>query len=428
VRFLGTRFAATLGVGAGVASAADGEESQASEGVPRRGGIPRGLRHTGPVLFSYGFRPFFLGAGTVAVVAMALWIAALALGLPLGGDYGAPAWHGHEMLFGFGAAVLAGFLMTAIPNWTGQMPLGGGPLAALAGLWLAGRAAMLATGWIGVPLAVAIEGAFLPVLVTVCARELVAGRKWADMKVLAGVGIVAAANLGYHAEVLRLGAPDVAARAAVAGYALLVTIVGGRIIPSFTRNWLAMAGATRLPVPFNRRDAAAIVAGLAVLLVWVVAPEGRPTAVAGLAGAAVVAWRIGRWRGWATRAEPLLLVLHVAFGFVGLGFLAIAAAAVGWLPQAGAMHVMLVGGVAGMMLAVMTRATRGHTGRALTASRWTVAAYVCLFGAALARPAADLGGGRWLLDLAGGLWIAAFLLFLGEYGPMLLFQRRPRAV
>ena len=162
------------------------------------------------------------------------------------------------------------------------------------------------------------------------------------------------------------------------------------------------------------------------LLVWVVAPEGAPAAVAGVAGAGIVFWRLSRWRGLATRAEPLLLVLHVAFGFVGLGFLAIAAGAVGWLPAAGAMHVMLVGGIAGMMLAVMTRATRGHTGQALTASRWTVAAYACLFGAALARPAADLLGAPLLLEAAGCLWIAAFGLFLAEYGPMLLRDRKPR--
>src|SRR6188768_2360618 len=138
----------------------------------RRRGIPRGLRRTGPALLSYGFRPFFLGAGVWAVASMALWIAALVLGLPLGGAYGAVAWHGHEMLFGFGAAVLAGFLMTAIPNWTGQMPLSGPPLAALAGLWLAGRLAMLAIPWIGVVPAVVVDAAFLPVLVGVCGREL----------------------------------------------------------------------------------------------------------------------------------------------------------------------------------------------------------------------------------------------------------------
>jgi uncharacterized protein involved in response to NO len=393
-------------------------------GRGRRATISRGLARSGPALFSYGFRPFFLGAGVTAVAAMALWIAALAAGLPLGGGYGAAAWHAHEMLFGFGSAVLAGFLMTAIPNWTGKMPLSGRPLALLAGLWLAGRLAMLAAGAIGVPLAVAIDAAFLPVLAAVCARELMAGRKWKDLKILGGVVLVAAANVGFHAEVVLAGAPGTAARTGVAGFALLIIIMGGRIIPSFTRNWLAMRGATRLPVPFDGRDGIAIAVGLAGLLVWVAVPEGPATALAALCAAAAVLWRLARWRGAATRREPLLLVLHVAFGFVGLGLVAIAAAALGWLPAAGGLHLLMVGGMGGMMLAVMTRATRGHTGRPLVASRATVASYLCLFGAALARPAADLAGEPRLLDLAGGLWIAAFLLFLAEYGPMLVLPRQ----
>ena len=165
---------------------------------------------------------------------------------------------------------------------------------------------------------------------------------------------------------------------------------------------------------------------LAALAAWIVAPEGPVAVVSGLVGAAAALWRLSRWRGGATLREPLLLVLHVAFACLGLGFLAIAAAAAGWLPISAAMHVMMVGAIGGMMLAVMTRATRGHTGQPLTATRWTVASYLCLFAAAVARPAADVLGAFWLLDLAGGLWIAAFGLFLAEYGPMLLFARRTR--
>ncbi len=391
--------------------------------APRRLGVPRGLRRAGPPLLSYGFRPFFLGAGVFAVLAMVLWIATLAAGLPIGGDYGAAAWHGHEMLFGFAAAVLAGFLMTAIPNWTGQMPLSGPPLAALAVLWLAGRAAMLAVPWIGASAAAAIDVVFLPALVVVCARELIAGRKWKDMKVLVALGVIGLANAGFHAEVLLVGTAGVSARAALTAYVLLVMIIGGRIVPSFTRNWLARRGEPRLPVAFGRGDGIAILVTLAALVVWVAAPVGVPAALAGLVGAAAVAWRLSRWRGLATRAEPLLLVLHVAFGFVGLGFLGLAAGALGWLPPAGALHPMLVGGIGGMMLAVMTRATRGHTGSELTASGTTVTSYACLFAAALARPAADLLDLAPLLDLVGALWIAAFGLFVIEYGPMLIRKR-----
>ena len=185
-----------------------------SDETPRRHGIPRGLRRTGPVLLSYGFRPFFLGAGVFAVLAMALWIAALATGLPLGGGYGAVAWHGHEMLFGFGPAVLAGFLMTAIPNWTGQMPLSGPPLAALVGP-VAGRGGWRCSRPAGSACrsAVAVDALFLPALVAVCARELIAGRKWADMKVLGGVALI---GRGEHRLPCR-GAADRRAPALGAG-------------------------------------------------------------------------------------------------------------------------------------------------------------------------------------------------------------------
>lgn len=231
-------------------------------GEPRRHGVPRGLRHDGPAFLSYGFRPFFLGAGVMAVLAMVLWIGALAAGWPLGGAYGAVGWHAHEMLFGFGGAVLAGFLMTAIPNWTGRMPLAGPPLAAVASVWLAGRLAMLGIGVVGAPVAVTIDAIFLPLMVLVCGRELFVGRQWSNMKVLVAIGVVALANIWFHVETLRTGAPGASARAAVAAYVLLITIIGGRIIPSFTRNWLAAAGASRLPTPFGPRDGAAIVAGL----------------------------------------------------------------------------------------------------------------------------------------------------------------------
>ena len=325
--------------------------------------------------------------------------------------------------------MLAGFLMTAIPNWTGQMPLSGPPLAALAGLWLAGRLAMLGAGWIGVPLAVAVDALFLPVLVAVCARELIAGSKWKDMKVLGGVALIAARQPRLPCR----GAADRHGRRLGAGGGGGLRAAGDdhrRADRAELHPQLAGDAGRRSASRCRSagRTALAIVAALVALLVWVVAPEGAPAAAAGVAGAGIVFWRLSRWRGLATRAEPLLLVLHVAFGFVGLGFLAIAAGAVGWLPAAGAMHVMLVGGIAGMMLAVMTRATRGHTGQALTASRWTVAAYACLFGGGAG---AAGGGPAGRAAAAGGwracLWIAAFGLFLAEYGPMLLRDRKPRA-
>jgi len=154
----------------------------------KRRRVPRGLKQDGVALWSYGFRPFFLGGAVWAVAAMALWIAALIHGLPLGGGYGAPLWHAHEMVFGFAPAVLAGFLLTAIPNWTGSLPVSGGPLIGLTGLWAAGRLAMVGAALWGMGAAALVDAAFLPALWIIATREIVAGKKWNDLKVLAAVG------------------------------------------------------------------------------------------------------------------------------------------------------------------------------------------------------------------------------------------------
>lgn len=391
----------------------------------KRPRVPRGMKAEGLALLSYGFRPFFLGGAVWAVVAMALWIAALAHGLPLGGDYGAALWHAHEMVFGFAPAVLAGFLLTAIPNWTGALPVSGGRLAALAGLWLAGRLVMAAAGWTGMALAATLDAAFLPALLAIAAREIVAGRKWNDLKVLAGITMVTAGNLGFHLTVLTGGDTSLALRAAVAGYVALVLIIGGRIIPSFTRNWLNQRAATVFPVAYNQFDIGVIGTSAGALALWALWPEARLTAVLAVVAAGLNVARLARWRGLATWAEPLLFVLHAAYALVPLGFLAVASAQAGLILPASALHVFTVGVIGCTMLAVMTRATRGHTGRALTAPVVTRLAYLCLFAAALARPLADLTGIFGLLEAAGGLWIAAFALYLLEYAPMLTRARRP---
>jgi uncharacterized protein involved in response to NO len=393
---------------------------------PRRGGLPRGLLQTGPVLFSYGFRPFFLGASIWACVAMLLWIAALTGKLELAGDYGAHAWHAHEMLFGFASAVLAGFLLTAVPNWTGRLPVAGRPLLYLFALWCAGRAAMLAPGLIGPTAAAVIDALFLPTVLLICVREIVAGRKWADLKVVAGLGALSLANICFHHETIIEGAPDIAPRFAIAAYIGLIIVVGGRILPSFTRNWLAKMGRTVFPVPYNRFDIAAILLSVLALAAWVFAPENRVTATAAGIAAVVQAVRLYRWRGWTTAVEPIVAILHVAYLFVPLGFLAITAASLGAMDGPSAMHVLTIGTVTTMMLGVMTRATRGHTGRELTSSWTTNASYAAIVTCALVRPLTavvpEYSG--WLYSAAGILWLSAFALYLAEYGPMLVMRRR----
>jgi uncharacterized protein involved in response to NO len=385
------------------------------------------LATVGPAVLSYGFRPFFLAAGVFAPLAMLAWIGALTLGWEIGGTtYGALAWHAHEMLFGYAVAPLAGFMLTAIPNWTGRLPVSGRPLLALALTWLAGRLAMLQPDLLGLYPAAAIEAVFLPLLAGIAAREIIAGRNWKNLKILVALVTLTTVNLGFHTVVLSGGDPALVFRAGVAVLVALVGLVGGRIIPSFTRNWLVKAGAKVLPAPFGRFDIAAMTALIAGLALWTVFPADWPTAVVAAIAAVLQLVRLWRWRGFATLEEPLLLVLHAAYLFIPLGLIGLGLEAAGWLSGASVLHIFTVGVIGTMTLAVMTRATRGHTGRKLTASSLTSISYLALLFAAVLRPFAELLPGQYhlLLEAAGTCWIVAFVLFACEYGPMLV---KPKA-
>jgi uncharacterized protein involved in response to NO len=354
---------------------------------------------------------------------MLLWIAALAWGVPVGGQTYAPIyWHAHEMLFGYAAAALAGFMLTAIPNWTGRMPLSGKPLLGLVALWAAGRLAMIAPDLAGPVITMAIDTAFLLVMAMVAAVEILAGRNWKNLKVLAGVGALALVNLAFHATVLSGNAPAPTLRAAVAIFIALVGVVGGRIIPSFTRNYLAKRGGERLPHAFGRFDIVCLVALIVALIAWILAPEqvasATPLSIAGI----LQAIRVARWQGFQIWREPLLLGLHLGYAFIAAGLLLAAGSALQIFPMASSIHVLTIGVVGVMTLSVMARAARGHTGRPTAASRVTGVSLLCLVVAALCRPLADLVPSAYLalLVLAGVLWIGAFSLFILEYAPILM--------
>ncbi|WP_421566453.1 NnrS family protein [Ochrobactrum sp. EDr1-4] len=392
----------------------------------RRGAIARGFKKTGPAIFSYGFRPFFLGGAIWAVLAMLLWIFSLTIGLSVGGAYGALNWHAHEMVFGFSSAVLAGFLLTAVPNWTGRLPVSGMPLALLFGAWFVGRLVFLNPDITNIYVAVTIESLFLPLLLFICAREIVAGRQWKNLKVLIAVAVVTLANITFHYLALSGGDVAMANRIGVSAYVLLIMLIGGRIIPSFTRNWLNKAGLTQFPTSFNRYDGLCIIVGAATCIAWVAAPESLVTAILAIITAVLHTIRLYRWRGWSVAREKLLLVLHIAYAFVPLGYIAIACSALGHLNPFSALHIMTVGVIGCMMLAVMTRATRGHTGRPLTATLTTQIAYLCIILAALTRPFAEMMPNFFHTFLAGSalLWMLAFGLYVLEYGPMLSRKRK----
>ncbi|ARQ14403.1 NnrS family protein (plasmid) [Rhizobium etli] len=387
---------------------------------------PRGMSRSGLVLFSYGFRPFFLAAALWAIVSIGLWAAFLNYGIPVASNYGALYWHAHEMLFGFAPAVLAGFLLTAIPNWTGRLPISGPPLAVLFAVWCAGRIAMLASSSIGVTAATAIDSLFLPLMLALCAREVVAGKKWKDLKVVAGLAVLSVANLCFHIQVIGGGNPELPIRLGLGAYVLLVTIVGGRILPSFTRNWINQRGRTDFPIPYNHFDTATIIAGAVSLASWAIWPDSIATGLLAAAAAAMNAIRLARWRGWVTWGEPILFVLHAAYGFVPLGFAAIAFGPIG-LSQVAVLHIFAIGAMSMMMLAVMTRASRGHTGRQLKSSRVTNASYLVLAAVAVLRPLAELlpAATTEILLLSAVGWAVAFGLFALEHAPFLCRDRKP---
>ncbi|TDL79422.1 NnrS family protein [Palleronia sediminis] len=337
--------------------------------------------YTGPAILGYGFRPFFLSACIFATLAIPLWLAIWRGAASLDGTFSPTDWHIHEMLFGYAGAVIAGFLFTAVPNWTGRMPRRGLSLALLAALWPTGRLAVAGVLGLSPFFVAAIDVAFLVAIAGITAVEIVAGRNWRNLKVVVPVSLLALANAGYHAEAAMQGEADIARRLGMGLVVFLILLIGGRVIPSFTRNWLAARNAARLPAPFARFDGIALALTGPALIWWTVAPYGPVTAVLLTIAAVAQAARLSRWCGLATLRNPLLLMLHAAFAFVPLGFVALAAAALGWAFAATGLHLLGIGAIGGMTAAVMMRATQGHTGRPLQADRLLVAAF-CLIGAA----------------------------------------------
>lgn len=396
------------------------------------GGIPRYRPFAGPALFREGFRPFFLAAGLWAPAAMALWIGHVAGWIDLPTAFAPLDWHVHEMLFGFAAAAVAGFMLTAIPNWTGRMPLQGPPLILLAALWVAGRAASGLSALTGPEFAAAADLAFLFVLLLAVAREILAGRNWRNLPMVGALAILLAANTLFHLEALGIAATAaLGARLAIAMLLMLISLVGGRIIPSFTRNWLVkQAGTEKLPAPFGFPDRAALAISLAALAAWVAAAPAMFTGPLLIAAGGAAALRLYRWRGLGTLREPLLLALHLGHVWLAAGLVLLGLSQITeFIVPSAALHALTAGAFGTMILAVMTRATLGHTGRALAAGWGTTAIYSLVTLAALARIAAGLppGGYELLLHTAGYAWIAAFLLFLAIYGPMLVRSKPSKA-
>jgi uncharacterized protein involved in response to NO len=395
------------------------------KGEPAMSPIPRLRDYRGPALFSYGFRPFFLFGAIFAGAAMLLWLPVFNGEITFSSVFAARDWHVHEMLFGFLPAILTGFLLTAIPNWTGSLPIQGTPLIALLATWMAGRVAVAFSATIGWIATAAIDSTFLLLVAAIAAREIVAGRNWSNLKIVGIATLLALANVLFHLEAHFHGAADYAIRFGIGVAVVMISFIAGRIIPSFTRNWLARQSAGRMPATFGRFDIITIATSAIALAAWVAAPFAPATGAALVAAGLAQTARLARWAGERTVANPLLLILHVGYAFIPAGFFLVAATAFGVAPPSAGIHAWTAGAIGTMTLAVMTRASLGHTGHALSASRGTQIIYAAIVLGALLRLAAALlpGWSEPLLSVAAVSWGGAFLGFGALYGRILCSPR-----
>lgn len=381
-------------------------------------------------LFRGGFRPFFFFGAAWALIALALWIGSLTGQVLLPSALEPLAWHRHEMLFGFVGAVVAGFLLTAIPNWTGRLPIAGWPLAGLFTLWAGARLALLFSATLSLALAAFIDVGFFMLLALLAAREVLE----ANNRNLPVVGMVLLFGLAnatdYLANTGILPWPDLGWQLALSIIVLLISLIGGRIIPSFTRNWMVKQRITEgLPTQPGRFDLIVIGATAVALLAWLSGPQETPIGTLLVAAGGLQAVRWARWSGWRTFADPLVLILHVGYLWVPVGLALLGLSLMGLVPRSAAIHALTAGAMATMILAVMTRASLGHTARELKANAATSLVYLLVTVGALLRVAASLTmiDYNMGIDVAGLAWGGAFLLFLAAYAPVLWRPRRGEA-
>ena len=385
-----------------------------------------------PVFLSLGFRPFFLIAGVYACVAMAAWLAALGYfgdTIPMTAEMPANRWHAHEMLFGYTAAVIAGFLLTAVPNWTKSPPVQGPALAMLVFLWAAGRAAIWFSAFLPAALVAAMDLAFLPALLWFIARPIIVSRSRRNYIIPVILMALFAANLLVHLENLAMteDTMGVGHRLALNAIVVLIALIGGRVVPNFTANALRRQDITDLPVSWKPVEIASLAVVAVLALADLIAPGGMATGLIAALAALVHAVRLAGWRGWRTLNQPIVWILHLAYSWLVVGLACKAMALLGGsLDESTAIHALTAGAVGSMTLALMTRASLGHTGRDFQVVPAITAAFGLLSAVAVVRVAVP----PWFPEiydsamLAAGLgWIAAFAVYSALYWPILT---RPR--
>lgn len=385
-------------------------------------------------IFGEGFRVFFLSAGLYGLFVGLVW--GLWLTVPyMAPDYGMtpPMWHAHEMIFGYATAALGGFFLTAVPNWTGAPDARARFITLAAGLWLAGRMAMWFSGMLSPVFVAVVDLAFVPILAAKIATQLIRRPKPQNMIFLLLLSYIWIADLMTHLE--WMGITDdtlqTGLRAGLMSLCAMIAILGGRITPAFTRNAMKRAGVPEAdwPVSVARLDKAGMILALILPLGVLTLGAAPATGALALVLGAVQILRMSRWRTkWATR-QPILLALHLGLGMLALGLILWGFAVLGIGDEVAALHVLGIGCVGGMTLAVMSRAALGHSGRALIAPGPMVVAYGLMALAALSRwVGAELNAGYMVaMLLSDGLWITSFALYLVAMWPALTKPRADRA-
>lgn len=372
-----------------------------------------------------GFRPFFLAAAGFSALILPIWLLTLSGVIAPSRYMDAVTWHAHEMIFGFTVAVIAGFLLTAVSNWTGTETLVGRPLIAACALWAAGRIVMALAGDLprGVP--ALVDLAFLPLLAAAIARPLAATRNKRNFVMVAILASLWLANLAIHLDALGV-VPDLRRGGIVFALdvvVLLMIVIAGRVIPMFTKNATQASSVRNLPM----LDKAAIIAMAVTALLDIASPDPRLGGAAAGITAVIVAMRAVTWGASRTARHPLLWILHAGHAWIAVGLLLRAAAAfTSLVPVSAANHALTVGAIGALTLGMMTRVALGHTGRVLVSSTAVTASFALLSIAAAIRvlvPIIDMGSYRMSLWVVGASWTAAFVIFALVHAPILAAPR-----
>ncbi|SDC80038.1 NnrS family protein [Paraburkholderia lycopersici] len=377
----------------------------------------------GFALWALGFRPFYLGGALFGAAALLAWMAAYA-GHPLPGFSSylpGMFWHVHEMIFGFGAAIVVGFLLTAVRAWTSVTPAQGKSLAALWLLWLAGR---IAVAYGSPAVAAVVDSLFLPVSALALLRVLLRAKNSHNIFLPLALGLLAALNVAFHLSMLFARAPWAlhSAYLAVGMLVLFITIIGGRIIPSFTANALPGYASRR----WSAVERAVMPLSALAFVLDAALGSGVLAAAAALAAACAQGARLWGWRSWQVGNRPILSILHIAYAWIPVGFVLLALAALGLVAHTLAMHAFTVGAIGGAIMAMITRTARGHTGRKLVAGRFDIAGYALLVTAALIRVLGPWLAPQWLMfwiEASGACWVLAFAAYCYRYAGWLITPR-----